>query len=101
MLPTRRTILGVAGASALSRILLPWRPKPEDLIVPGESIERADSNVMPLSPGDPRVMVQFVISTSCSFRYVPMPGNELNHVSEIFVTANENAMHFALLGRRT
>ncbi|HSZ58593.1 MAG TPA: hypothetical protein VK797_23195 [Tepidisphaeraceae bacterium] len=100
MLPTRRTILGAAGASALSRILLPWRPQPQDLIVPGNDIERVEPTLTPLSPGDPRVIAQFVIALGSNFRYVPMPGNELNHVTEIFVAANEHAMHFGLIGRR-
>lgn len=33
MNPTRRTLLGAAGAAALSRILLPWKPQPSDLLL--------------------------------------------------------------------
>jgi hypothetical protein len=53
MTPTRRTLLGAAGAAALSRILMPWRPTPKDILLadgaPAGAVGVADFSAFDLS----------------------------------------------------
>jgi hypothetical protein len=37
VIPSRRFILGAAGAAALSKIIAPWRPAPQDIVMAGEA----------------------------------------------------------------
>lgn len=65
---SRRTILGALGAAALSKIILPWRPKAQDILVanqvPPELMkpEPINPSVMPATADDagPFVM-RFVV----------------------------------------
>lgn len=50
MIPTRRAIIGAAGAAALSRILMPWRPTPSDILLADATPAEAAETVMAASP---------------------------------------------------
>ena len=55
---SRRAILGAAGAAALSKIILPFKPRAEDLIVPSKIVPFGtipDANV--IGPGYSRLYI--------------------------------------------